>query len=262
MCQFTGYPKLNKSNLKKRVDVLLLDQGLVETREQGQSLIMAGKVYADGHQVTKPGIRLNTTANLSVSQGLPYVSRGGIKLSHALDMFGIDPSGMVTLDIGASTGGFTDCLIQRGSSKVYALDVGKGQLDYRLRNNPRVSIMEKINAHYPFEIPEKVSVITIDVSFISLTKIIPNVFHHITKSGVVIALVKPQFEVRKSKVGKKGVIKDPHVHAEAISDVILWAINQGIRLRNITPSPIFGAAGNREFFILLEFDPELSYETP
>ena len=230
----------------------MLDRGLAGSRERAQALIMEGRVYSKGQQVTKPGLSIRTDTPLTVSEEAPYVSRGGVKLAHALDRFGIAPLGLAVLDVGASTGGFTDCLLQRGVDKVYALDVGHGQLDYRLRQNPRVQVMEGVNAHYPFRLPEKVALATIDVSFISLTKVIPNVLEHLLKSGLILSLVKPQFEAKRSEVGKKGVIKDPRVHARVLGRIILWAINSGLRLRDLTPSPILGAAGNREFCLLLE----------
>lgn len=245
---------MNKKPKKRRLDLLLLDRRLVESRERARSLIMAGRVLADGQKVTKPGTSLAMDASVAVTEQAPYVGRGGVKLAHALEQFAIDPQGLTALDVGASTGGFTDCLLQQGARRVYALDVGRGQLDHRLRQDPRVVVMEKVNAHHPFPLPEKVALSTIDVSFISVTKVIPNLLEHLTKPSYIIALVKPQFEAKRSEVGKGGIIKDTRVHARVIGRVILWAIKAGLRLRRLTPSPILGTEGNREFFLLLEFN--------
>ena len=243
---------MSKKVEKKRLDLLLVEREMVESRVKAQSLIIAGEVLANGVKVTKPGTTLPTDAALSLKERPPYVGRGGIKLDHALSEFGINPAGQTALDVGASTGGFTDCLLQRGAKKVYALDVGRGQLNYGLRQDPRVVVMEKINAHYTFSLPEKISIATIDVSFISITKVLPNVLPHLNERGIIVALVKPQFEAMYREVGKGGVIRDPQIHARVLGRVILWATEAGLRLRSITPSPILGAAGNREFFLLLE----------
>ncbi|MEE8159461.1 MAG: TlyA family RNA methyltransferase, partial [Dehalococcoidia bacterium] len=229
---------MNKKPKKRRLDLLLLDRRLVESRERARSLIMAGRVLADGQKVTKPGTSLAMDASVAVTEQAPYVSRGGVKLAHALEQFAIDPQGLTALDVGASTGGFTDCLLQQGARRVYALDVGRGQLDHRLRQDPRVVVMEKVNAHHPFPLPEKIALVTIDVSFISVTKVIPNLLEHLTKPGFIIALVKPQFEAKRTEVGKGGIIKDTRVHARVLGRVILWTIKAGLRLRRLTPSPI------------------------
>ena len=176
---------------------------------------------------------------MDVRGGLPYVSRGGVKLAHALDVFNLSPEGLTVLDVGASTGGFTDCLLQRGAQRVYALDVGRGQLNYRLRRDP-------------FDLPEAVDLATIDVSFISLTLVIPSVAQHLRKGCYVAALVKPQFEARREEVGRGGIVKDPAVHARVLGRCIAWAVDQGLRVRNLCASPILGDAGNREFFLLLQ----------
>ena len=244
---------MSKRVKKKRLDLLLVDREMVESRVKAQSLIIAGEVMVNGNKVTKPGTALPTDAALSLKERPPYVGRGGIKLDHALREFRVDPVGLTVLDVGASTGGFTDCLLQRGAKRVYALDVGRGQLSYALRQDPRVVVMEKVNAHYTFSLPEKMSIATIDVSFISVTKVLPNVLPHLKEGGVVVALVKPQFEAMYREVGKGGVIRDPQIHARVLGRVILWATEAGIRLRSLTPSPILGAAGNREFFLLLEY---------
>ena len=244
---------MSKRVKKKRLDLLLVDREMVESRVKAQSLIIAGEVMVNGNKVTKPGTALPTDATLSLKERPPYVGRGGIKLDHALREFRVDPVGLTVLDVGASTGGFTDCLLQRGAKRVYALDVGRGQLSYALRQDPRVVVMEKVNAHYTFSLPEKVAIATIDVSFISVTKVLPNVLPHLKEGGAIVALVKPQFEAMYREVGKGGVIRDPQIHARVLGRVILWATEAGIRLRSLTPSPILGAAGNREFFLLLEY---------
>ncbi len=236
---------------KKRLDLLLVEREIVESRAKAQALIMAGEVLSGEAVLSKPGALVAVDAPISIQERPPFVGRGGVKLAHALDAFGVNPEGMTALDVGASTGGFTDCLLQRGARRVYALDVGRGQLDYGLRQDSRVEVMERVNAHYPFELAERVSVATVDVSFISLTLVLPNVVPHLEPWGSVVALVKPQFEARRREVGKGGVIRDPLIHARVLGRVIKWVAEAGLRLRSITPSPILGAAGNREFFMHL-----------
>ena len=249
---------------KKRADLLLVERGLVESRERAQALIMEGLVYSPSGKVLKPGTPTATDTLLEVRGKLPYVGRGGVKLAHALDRSGLDVSDLVALDVGASTGGFTDCLLQQGARKVFALDVGHGQLDYRLRQDHRVTVMEGVNAHYPFTLPPpsgpnppgkgalKVDLATIDVSFISVTKVIPSVSEHIRDGGWAIVLLKPQFEAMRAEVGRGGVIKGPEIHARVLARAILWVADSGFRLRDLVPSPILGDAGNREFFLLLK----------
>ena len=236
---------------KRRFDVLLVEKGLVESRQKAQSLIMAGDVLLNNQIITKPGCLVNNESSVTLKQKPPFVSRGGVKLAHCLDEFGLDVSSKVVVDVGASTGGFTDCLLQRGAQKVYALDVGYGQLDYRLRIDPRVVVMDRTNAHYPITLPEKVDLATIDVSFISVEKVIPNVTPYLTEYGHLLVLLKPQFAANKSEVGKGGVIKDPLVHAKVIGRFICWAIEHHLRLYGLTPSPLLGPAGNREFLVML-----------
>ncbi|GBD11944.1 16S/23S rRNA (cytidine-2'-O)-methyltransferase TlyA [bacterium HR23] len=238
-----------------RLDALLVERGLAPTREKAQALVLAGQVVVEGRPARTPGQMVAPSARLAVAAPLPYVSRGGIKLAHALDTFCIPVKGMVCLDVGASTGGFTDCLLQRGARRVYAVDVGRGQLDIRLRRDPRVVVMEGVNARYPFPLPEPVDLITVDVSFISLLLVLPSVVRHLAHGGPVLCLVKPQFEAPRGSVGKGGVVRDPQVHAQAIAKVALWAIGQGWRVRGITPSPLLGDKGNREFFLYLEVPP-------
>jgi 23S rRNA (cytidine1920-2'-O)/16S rRNA (cytidine1409-2'-O)-methyltransferase len=242
-----------QSPKKQRLDLLLLDRGLADTRERAQALIMAGRVLVGGQKATRAGLSLPADVILTVTEKPPFVSRGGEKLSHALNAFQVNPNNLVALDVGASTGGFTDCLLQRGSEKIYALDVGYGQLDLRLRDNPLVVVMERVNAHHPFTLPERVALATIDVSFISLTKVIPNVVEHMAQPGLILALVKPQFEAHRSEVGKGGIIKDPVVHARVLGRVAVWAVTFGLRIRGLTPSPLLGTKGNREFFLMLEY---------
>ncbi|MCH8225392.1 MAG: TlyA family RNA methyltransferase [Chloroflexi bacterium] len=230
---------------------MLVEKGLCDSREQAQRLIMAGQVFTAAGRVLKPSTALATSAALEVRERLPYVGRGGLKLAHALDSFNVSVQDMPVLDVGASTGGFTDCLLQRGARKVYAIDVGHGQLSYSLRQDPRVVAMERLNARYDFDLPEPVDLITIDVSFISLSLIIPSVVTHLNEGCNIIALVKPQFEAHKGEVGRGGVIRDPQVHARVLGRTIVWAVSQGLRVRNLCASPILGDAGNREFFLLL-----------
>ena len=237
---------------RKRADRLLLEKGLAESREQAQALIMEGLVFAPAGRVLKSSALLPEDAYLEVRGRLPYVSRGGLKLAHALDQFSLSVNGQVALDVGASTGGFTDCLLQRGARRVYAVDVGHGQLSYRLRHDPRVVVMEHLNARYPFHLPETVDLVTIDVSFISLTLVIPSAAQHLNDERFMVALVKPQFEAAPQEVGRGGVIKDPRIHARVLGNIIIWLVAQGFRVRDLCPSPILGDAGNREFFLLLQ----------
>ena len=241
-----------KGAARKRADLLLVENGLCQSREQARRLIMAGQGFTTSGRVLKPSSALPTSAPIDVRERLPYVGRGGLKLSHALDSFNISVQDMSVLDVGASTGGFTDCLLQRGARKVYALDVGHGQLSYTLRKDPRVVVMERHNARFPFELPEPVDLITIDVSFISLSLVIPSVVTHLKNQRAIIALVKPQFEAQKAEVARGGVVRNPQVHARVLGRTIVWAVDQGLRVRNLCSSPILGNSGNREFFLLLE----------
>ncbi len=255
MAKRTAY---KKSTTKIRLDQLMVDRGLAESRHKAQGRIMAGEVTVGGQVVDKSGTQVSPGAAIHVDSGPAYVGRGGLKLEGALDHFGIDVQGAVVLDVGASTGGFTDCLLQRGAAKVYAVDVGRGQLHHRLITNPQVLSMERVNAHHPFELLGSsnsgmpVDFCTIDVSFISLTKVIPNAARHLRPGGRLLCLVKPQFEAGRAQVGRGGVVKNPLVHAEVLGKVALWSIQQGYRMRGIVPSPIEGEKGNREFFLLLE----------
>ncbi len=234
-----------------RLDVLLVSRGLATSREQAQALIMAGDVLVDGEPVTKPAAQVAETVTLELRQPLPYVSRGGLKLAGALRDFGLDVTGLTMLDIGASTGGFTDCLLQAGARRVYAIDVGYGQLDWRLRQDPRVRVLERTNIRYLDDLPEVADAAVIDVSFISLTLVIPAVLKLTRPDAWILALVKPQFEAGREQVGRGGVVKDPAVHRAVLRKVANWAEARGLVVRGITVSPLLGPAGNREFFIHL-----------
>lgn len=234
-----------------RLDVLLVSRGLADSRQQAQALILAGDVLVDGEPVTKPATLVPPEAMLELRQPLPYVSRGGVKLAGALRDFGLDVTGLTMLDIGASTGGFTDCLLQAGARRVYAIDVGYGQLDWRLRQDPRVRVLERTNIRYLENLPELADAAVIDVSFISLTLVIPAVLRLTRPDAWILALVKPQFEAGRELVGKGGVVKDPAVHRAVLQKVANWAESQGLVVRGMTVSPLLGPAGNREFFVYL-----------
>jgi 23S rRNA (cytidine1920-2'-O)/16S rRNA (cytidine1409-2'-O)-methyltransferase len=238
--------------MRRRLDQILVDRGLASTKERARALILAGEVVVEDRVVNKAGTMVREDISLRLLEKPPFVSRGGIKLAHALDQFHVDVSSKVALDVGASSGGFTDCMLKRGACRVYAVDVGYGQLDYRLRQNPRVVVMERVNARYPFPLSEQVDIATLDLSFISLEKVVPNIARLVKRGGELIALVKPQFEASMGEVKKGGLVKDPEVHARVLGRFIAWAIERGFRLRGVTPSPILGASGNREFFVLLK----------
>jgi 23S rRNA (cytidine1920-2'-O)/16S rRNA (cytidine1409-2'-O)-methyltransferase len=236
---------------KRRLDLLLLERGLVDSQEKAWAAVMAGSVLVDERQAVKPATLVDEGANLQLVAGAPYVSRGGEKLEHALDIFNIDVAGAVAADIGASTGGFTDCLLQRGASRVYAIDVGRGQLDLRLRRDPRVAVMEGVNARYLEGLPEPVDLVTVDVAFISLRQVLPAVRRLLRPGGSIVALFKPQFEAVRREVGRGGVIRDPQMHARLIGRFALWCVRNGLRVLGLTASPLLGPAGNREFFFHL-----------
>ncbi len=234
-----------------RLDVLLHQRGLAPSREKAKRLIQAGQVRVNGRTVDKVATPVEPDVSIEIIQGLPYVSRGGYKLAHALDVFGIDPRGCVAVDVGASTGGFTDCMLQRGAAKVYAVDVGYGQLDWRLRQDERVVVMERVNARYLERLPEPVDLATIDVSFISLRLVLPRVYDWLREGGYAIALIKPQFEAGRRDVGKKGIVRDVGVHRRVLTEILDWAQRQGWRILGLTRSPIKGAKGNQEFLVCL-----------
>ncbi|HEY76164.1 MAG TPA: TlyA family RNA methyltransferase [Thermoflexia bacterium] len=232
---------------KKRLDRLLVERGLAESRARAQRLIMAGEVRVAGEVVDKPGRQVPVDAPVEVVARPRFVSRGGEKLEAALDRFGLDVRGWVVADVGASTGGFTDCLLQRGAARVYAIDVGYGQLAWRLRNDPRVVVMERTNARYLERLPEPVDLVTIDVSFISLGLIFPRAVGWLKPGGQVVALIKPQFEAGRREVGKGGVVRDPAIHRAVLERVLTIAADLGLGLRGLMPSPLLGPAGNVEF---------------
>jgi 23S rRNA (cytidine1920-2'-O)/16S rRNA (cytidine1409-2'-O)-methyltransferase len=232
---------------KKRLDVLLIERGLVESREQGKRLIMAGQVLVDSQVVDKPGTQVAWGADIRLQAKPPYVSRGGLKLEAALDSFAVQVTGMVAADVGASTGGFTDCLLQRGARKVYAIDVGYGQLAWRLRQDPRVVVMERVNVRFLESLTEPIDLATVDVSFISLELVLPSVIAWLKPAGDIIALIKPQFEASPAEVGKGGVVKDPQVHRAVLGKILDWALDRGLAVRGVMASPLKGPAGNVEF---------------
>lgn len=237
---------------KRRIDSLMVDRGMVESRTKAQALIMAGKVMVEGKAAIKPGTLVTEAAAINIIKPPPFASRGGIKLEYALDQFQLDVSSKVTTDIGASNGGFTDCLIKRGANRVYAIDVGYGQLDYRLRQDARVVVMDRVNARYPISLPKKVDLATMDLSFISVEKVIPSVAQLLKDGGHLLVLIKPQFEAKKGEVGRGGIIKQPIVHARVLGRFIVWVTEHGFRLKGLVASPILGASGNKEFFALLK----------
>jgi 23S rRNA (cytidine1920-2'-O)/16S rRNA (cytidine1409-2'-O)-methyltransferase len=243
---------------KERLDVLLVEQGLTVSRSNAQALVLAGEVRVNSQPASKPGMKIPRESKIELISRAPYVGRGGYKLAAALDDFTLDVTGQVCADVGASTGGFTDVLLQRGASRVYAIDVGYGQLDWKLRNDKRVVVMERINARYLEELPEHVDFASVDVSFISLKRIIPKVKNWMSEGGQVIALIKPQFEAGPEKVGKGGVVRKEEVHRNVLENIIQWSINHELLYpAGLIPSPIKGASGNREFLILLS--PEREY---
>ena len=240
-----------------RLDRLLVERGLAESGGLARAMIMAGLVELPDRGQARPtaGMQVHKDEQVRVKKRPRYVSRGGDKLSHALDAFGFDPAGKTALDVGASTGGFTDCLLQRGASRVYAVDVGRGQLHNRLLLDDRVVSMERVNARKGFELPERVDLITADVSFISLRLVLPPAVDHLRGDGAIIALLKPQFEAGPEKVGKGGVVRDRLTHAETIGQFVDWATVERLRVLNLTTSPLLGDKGNREFFFLLAKSP-------
>ncbi len=232
---------------KERLDVLLYKRGLTESRERARRLIMAAQVLVDGKVIDKPGTRVPTTATIAIKEKLAYVSRGGLKLEAALMGFEVDVHDLVAADVGASTGGFTDCLLQHGAARVYAIDVGYGQLAWRLRQDPRVVTMERVNVRYLRELPELVDLATVDVSFISLKLVLPAVMQLLKPNGWIIALIKPQFEAGRKQVGKGGVVKDHAVHLAVLYDVLGWALSNSLQVNGLVVSPLRGPAGNVEF---------------
>jgi 23S rRNA (cytidine1920-2'-O)/16S rRNA (cytidine1409-2'-O)-methyltransferase len=243
---------------KKRLDLILVEQGLVQTRQKGRALIMAGNVFVDSCRVDKPGTLVPLSAEISIKgEPLRYVSRGGLKLEAAIERYQLDVQGMICLDIGASTGGFTDCLLQYGARHVYAVDVGYGQLAWKLRQDSRVTAIERTNVRYMNAelVGEPVDLVTIDVSFISLKLVVPQALRFLAPRGRIVALIKPQFEVGKGMVGKGGVVRDAELHVEVITSLSQFFHTQGLSCAPAIPSPILGPKGNQEFIILLTPGP-------
>lgn len=244
---------------KQRLDVLLVEKGLAESREKAKAILMAGIVYVDGNKEDKAGTTFSPDVQIEVKgKTLPYVSRGGLKLEKAMQQFPITLSGKVCMDVGSSTGGFTDCMLQNGAVKVYAVDVGHGQLAWKLRNDPRVVCMEKTNIRYvtPEDIEERVDFSSIDVSFISLTKVLLPVKNLLTDKGQIVCLIKPQFEAGREKVGKKGVVRDRNVHEEVIEMVIAYAASIELYPLALDFSPVKGPEGNIEYLLFLSKNKE------
>lgn len=244
---------------RSRLDQLLVERGLAPSRERARALILAGQVTVDGAVVSKAGTAVAFDAAIALTTpDHPYVGRGGLKLAHALDTFHIDVTGREGLDIGASTGGFTDVLLRRGATRVVALDVGHGQLDWKLRNDPRVVVIEGANARYLTlaHLPGRVDIVTIDVSFISLTQVLPQVPPLLRPGADVVALVKPQFEAGREEVGRKGIVRDPEVHDRVVERITRAAADLGLTRAGLTTSPITGAEGNVEFLVHLRVGAE------
>ena len=241
---------------KERLDKLLVDRGLIETRARARAAIMAGEVRVNGERVDKAGTPVPIDAAIEVAAPMPYVSRGGFKLAGALDAFGVAAAGRVCADVGACTGGFTDVLLQRGAARVYAIDVGQGQLEWKLRQDPRVVVLERTNARYLESLPEPVDLVVIDVSFISLRLILPAVARWLAPADDVVALIKPQFEAGPESVGKGGIVRDPAVRRRVLEDVLGWAAGNGWGVAGLTPSSIQGTDGNVEYLAWLRASGE------
>jgi 23S rRNA (cytidine1920-2'-O)/16S rRNA (cytidine1409-2'-O)-methyltransferase len=240
----------------ERVDVLLVARGLCDSREQAKRLVLAGEVRSGDRVVDKPSAKLPEDAPLELKEKPRYVGRGGLKLEAALDDFHIDPAGWICIDVGASTGGFTDCLLQRGAARVHAVDVGTNQLVWKLRNDPRVVVKEQFNARHmvPEDIGEKVRLAVMDLSFISLTKVLPAVFGVLEADGSVVCLIKPQFELQREDISKGGIVRDPALHQRAIEKIRDFVTGEhGMEWRGVIPSPITGTDGNQEFLAWIGF---------
>ena len=239
---------------RKRLDILLQERGLAQSRERAKALIMSGKVLVNHQPIDKPGTQVEANVQIDLKgKDIPYVSRGGLKLEAAIKEFGLQINNLICMDVGASTGGFTDCLLQNSANKVFAIDVGYGQLAWKLRQDSRVIIIERTNIRYlgGKKIPLAIDLATVDVSFISLKIVVPSILKFLKNKGEILALIKPQFEVGKGKIGKNGVVKDPKLHKEVINDLCLYFSNLGLECKAIMPSPILGPKGNREFILYL-----------
>ena len=242
---------------KERLDKLLLEKGLVRSRERARAFIMEGKVVVNGEVIDKAGIKVDRESEIKLQgEETTYVSRGGRKLKGAIDAFGIDPTGMIVMDVGASTGGFTDCILQEGARKVYAVDVGYGQLAWKLQRDPRVVNLERRNIRYlrKEEVGETVDLILIDTSFISVEKFLSHLLEFLKEGGLILALIKPQFEVGKGEVGKGGVVRDSALHQKVIDRISAHGRDLGLKVLGMAESPLLGPKGNREFFILFRKD--------
>ena len=239
---------------KKRLDLLVYERGLTSSREKAKALIMAGEVYVENQKADKPGDLYPEEAKVLLRGGERYVSRGGLKLEKAMSAFGLDLTGLICMDVGASTGGFTDCMLQNGAAKVYAVDVGYGQLAWQLRNDSRVVNLERTNARYltAEQVPEMIEFFSVDVAFISLTLILPALRELLAEKGRGVCLIKPQFEAGREKVGKKGVVRDPAVHVEVIEKIVSFALENGFSVKALDFSPVKGPEGNIEYLVLLE----------
>ncbi len=242
---------------KERLDKLLVEKGIASTREKARALVMAGKVAVEGKVVDKAGTKIVLEAPIQLSgETFPYVSRGGEKLDGALQAFDIDPKGLVVMDVGASTGGFTDCVLQKGARRVYAVDVGYGQLAWRLQKDPRVVNLERRNVRYlrREEVEEEIDLILVDTSFISIEKFIPHLLGFLKKGGAILSLIKPQFEVGRGEVGKGGVVRDARLHQKVIDRISNFCRGLELKVLGVTESPLLGPKGNKEFFIYLRKD--------
>lgn len=248
---------MNKRRDRDRCDQVLTARGLVPSRDAAVRMILAGKVRSNGAIVEKPSRVIPVDAAIEViGEGRPFVSRGGEKLEAALDSYSIVPQGLICLDVGCSTGGFTDCLLKRGAAKVYAVDVGYGQFDWRLRQDPRVVLSERTNIRYlpPSAVPEPIDLVVIDVSFISLTKVLPPILPFLRAPARIIALIKPQFEVGKGQVGRGGVVRDDAQRADVVQRIVQFAADKGLKTRGTVASPIKGKKGNQEILAIFEYD--------
>lgn len=239
---------------KERLDILLVERGLVETRARARAHIMAGEVTVNGERVDKAGTPVPRDGQIALAAPLPYVSRGGYKLAGALDRFAIPVDGLISADVGACTGGFTDVLLQRGAARIYAIDVGQGQLDWKLRQDERVIVLERTNARYLDSVDQPVDLAVIDVSFISLKLILPSVRKWLTPGGNVVALIKPQFEAGPESVGKGGIVRDPAVHRAVLTDLLSWASKSQWAIKGLMRSTIQGTDGNIEYLVWLQPD--------
>jgi 23S rRNA (cytidine1920-2'-O)/16S rRNA (cytidine1409-2'-O)-methyltransferase len=236
---------------RDRLDKLLVERGLVDTRSRGRILIMAGEVRVDGAKAVKPGRIVSVEADIELIAPMPFVSRGGLKLAAAVTAFAINVQGRICADVGACTGGFTDVLLQEGARIVYAIDVGYGQLEWKLRQDSRVKVMERTNARYLLTMPEQIDIVTIDVSFISLRLILGTTLTWLAPDADVVALIKPQFEAGRAQVGKGGIVRDPQVHSQVLNEILNWATSNGYSVKGLIRSPIVGAKGNLEFLVWL-----------